>query len=169
MLLERLQHRCPSAQTAGAAIAHGYEIEFSKISNDTSGKATLNNTNASKEGAYGVLFTLQRDDLAKLDQAEGLGFGYDRIDDFIVKRLVDDELVKAKTYLAPPTYLDGGLIPFDWYLGLVVAGAEQNGLPDCYVRDLRAVSSIIDPQLDRKSRVEATGILSRVENRNTGE
>ena len=165
MLLERLQQRCPSAQCEGIAIAHGYEIEFSKISKDTSGKATLKNSNDNEAGAYGVLFTLQGDDLTKLDRAEGLGFGYDRINDFSVRRLVDDELIKAKTYLAPPAYLDNGLLPFDWYLNLVVAGAKQNGLPSDYVRDLRAIPSIVDPQPTRGSRAVAIEVLSNAKTR----
>jgi len=55
-------------------------------------------------------------------------------------------------------YLNAELQPYDWYLDLVVAGAEQNGLPQAYIDALRTTSSRGDPNLQRPSRLEALSL-----------
>ena len=65
--------------------------------------------------------------------------------------------VDAFTYVAQAGYVDPTLTPLDWYVALVVAGAEQNGLPEDYVEALRAVESIPDP--DPRRATEARALL----------
>ena len=117
MLHSRLQARCPSAKPLGNAKAQGYRLEFSKKSVDGSGKATLV---ASDDGSKipGILYTISDEDQVKLDRAEGAGSGYERLNDFLVE--TEDGPKIAITYLADMT--ESNLIPYDWYLALVVAG-----------------------------------------------
>jgi hypothetical protein len=65
------------------------------------------------------------------------------------------------TYIARQDALDPQLSPYDWYRGLIVAGAQQNGLSESYIDDLKAISCIPDPVEKRKTRIEALDLLKR--------
>ena len=78
MLHERLQRRVPSAVPMGIAILDGYRLVFHKKSVDGSAKCDLVLDDASK--AYGVLFQMKEEELPFLDRAEGVGFGYERVE-----------------------------------------------------------------------------------------
>jgi hypothetical protein len=77
MLTEWLRQRCPSAEPVGIAEAVNFSIEFSKLSGDKSGKATLIRSN---RRSLGVVFEISDAELRALDEAEGNG--YKRNDNF---------------------------------------------------------------------------------------
>ncbi|MEJ2388678.1 MAG: gamma-glutamylcyclotransferase, partial [Chromatiaceae bacterium] len=58
----------------------------------------------------------------------------------------------AKAYVA--TAIEPNLRPYDWYKGLVVAGAMENGLPPAYVEWLRTFDSQPDPDAARREHNE---------------
>jgi ketosteroid isomerase-like protein len=152
MLPKRLLARCPSARVVGHAAAAGYDLEFSKISKDGSGKATL----VVAEGtARGALFEIANTDRADLDRAEGKG--YVRDDQFQVERTADGQLVRATTYVA--SAIDRQLKPYDWYLALVIAGAEYHSLGQEYLTRLRRFRHEIDADEKRESRLQALSAL----------
>ena len=62
--------------------------------------------------------------------------------------LTDSRSVAADVYCA--TQIDRSLRPFDWYLGLVLDGAIEHGLPARYVAGIEAVTADIDPNADRR-------------------
>ncbi len=157
MLTERLRARCSSAQARGVVCADNFVLGFCKKSRDGSGKATLWPETARQ--AFGVVFDLNENELKNLDEAEGAGNGYDRIDDFRVRIQGSHELQRAITYLAPPTFIDQSLKPYDWYLKLVLAGAWQHRLPSQYIGEIRAMQTVADPKRNRKSRLEALKLL----------
>lgn len=156
MLTERLKARCPGATATGRGFADGAIIEFSKPSKDESGKATLRQ----KAGArtVGVLFEIPKAELHDLDTHEGLGKGYRRCDAFRVRLIDGDGSVTAVTYLA--TVRDSSLMPYDWYLALVIAGARQHALAEDHLTSLRCVAYSPDPNDSRKERVEALRALT---------
>ena len=98
MLPARLQRRCGSARLVGCAEATGFDLKFSKVSNDGSGKATL--LKADDVLTPGALFEIASCDLDALDSAEGAGAGYDRDDRFEVEVAGTNKWVMAKTYIA---------------------------------------------------------------------
>jgi cation transport regulator ChaC len=152
MLPERLSARCPSARVVGHAAAAGYVLEFSKISRDGSGKATL----VVGEGkARGVLFEIANTDRADLDRAEGKGYARD--DQFEVETATDGQRIRATTYVA--SAIDRQLKPYDWYLALVIAGAEYHSLGPEYLMGLRARAYRVDLHEDRESRLDALAAL----------
>lgn len=160
MLTERLRARCPSAQPLGVALAPGYRLHFSKRSRDGSGKATL--IKVSDEGqheVHGVLFEIANEELAGLDEFEGVGAGYDRSDEFVIIDAADGQELTAVTYLASADACDPRLVPYDWYHSLVIAGAEQHRLPGAYVDQLRLARSQPDPRPDRDTRLAALRLL----------
>lgn len=157
MLAARLSHRCPSASVIGPVSALGHKLAFEKASNDGSGKAMLA---AAADGALhvpGVLFEISLADRPALDEAEGVGFGYERTDSFAVTTGRDGKTVKATTYLA--TAVDPRLKPDDWYLALVIAGAHQHNLGAEHVRALRRTEYVIDDQPTRMARAIALRAL----------
>lgn len=162
MLIERLRApgRCPSAAHPRLAWAKGYRVVFWKKGKDGSGKATLIKSANLADLAIGVVFDISEHELWALDQAEGAGHGYDRDDAF--KLVVEgDVCATACTYIAPHSHRDDKLIPYDWYLDLVLAGAHQNKLPDRYIAALRAVAVQPDPAPESKERLAALSLLEQ--------
>ncbi|MBT8170439.1 gamma-glutamylcyclotransferase family protein [Falsiruegeria litorea] len=156
MLSTRLRARCSSAQLLQTGVAKGYRLEFCKKSTDGSGKATLVECNSIVE-TPGVLFKINRDELSSLDSAEGKGYGYDRQDAFGI--VTSEETKTATTYIASATATACDLIPYDWYLALVLAGAIEHGFAQEYIDRIRDVKHRSDPEPERASRRDAIDAL----------
>lgn len=155
MLVERLAARCPSARRLGIVIAVGHTVDFSKRGADGSGKAAL----VRQKGrlTFGVLFEIALGERDVLDWHEGPG--YQRVDDFRVWSVSSLDAVSASTYV--PCASEPDLLPYDWYLQLVVAGCEQSLFPGAYTDRLRSRAFMVDPETARGSAREARAILSR--------
>lgn len=138
MLTARLRARCKSATPIGMAFAEGYRLTFSKPSFDGSGKGHLVHA-AKRVRQPGVLFEIDERERALLDEAEGCGKGYDREDAFPVRLHTTKEMVNSTIYLA--TKSDRSLIPYDWYLALIVAGAREHGFDRRRIRQLLSFAS----------------------------
>ncbi len=109
MLTGWLQSRCKSARPTGVASLAGFRLAFNKRSKDGSGKAMLTASNDSEACVYGVLYDIDGVEIDALDQAEGRGKGYDRVEDFDV--CVDGKAVRVTTYMADTTAIDVTLKP----------------------------------------------------------
>ncbi len=158
MLSSRLRARCPSAQPIGPAQVASHRLVFSKPSQDGSGKATLAPATGSEFSIFGVMFEIDRRDMTALDKAEERGTGYNRLDQFAVRCLTRQENLHNTTYIACNPV--DNLKPYDWYLALVIAGAQENGLDDTYIRDLLETPRTPDPQPDRPGRCAALKALN---------
>ncbi|MGD9671028.1 MAG: gamma-glutamylcyclotransferase family protein [Hyphomicrobiaceae bacterium] len=160
MLVERLQRRCASAHAYGVAALAGHRLSFSKTGQDGSGKATVHSCDRPGSCVHGVVFDITLSDLGTLDCIEGRGRGYQRIDLTGAVRLAGGQIVDVTTYIAEADYIDPTLAPFDWYLDLVVHGAERAALPLDYCRALAATRALTDPVPTRPTRLEALNVLS---------
>ena len=158
MLTARLTARCPSAKVIGTASVSNHTLEFTKPSTDNSGKATLIAVGDQAIHTPGVLFEIANIDLPKLDSVEGAGNGYDRHDEFEIRLARTDEKVTAMTYLT--TKIEARLMPYDWYLALVIAGVRQHELDAEHAQRLRQTEYLIDDNLTRKGRIEALRALA---------
>lgn len=127
-------------------------MAFHKRGMDGSAKATLIE---GQGGAQGALFQIKPDDLPALDRAEGAGRGYDRLDRIAVSH--SGTATSAFTYIAPQPV--AGLLPFDWYLALVLGGARLHGFAPESLRRLRAHPKQRDPDLQRPGRKQALAAL----------
>ena len=158
MLVERLRvaDRCPSATRIGRATAAEHTVVFHKLSNrDGSGKATLH-----PEPGATVPRRPLRDRRTGTGRARPGGGRRQRLrtqDDFEV--VVEGITRVATTYIATDSHRDAGLVPFDWYHALVVAGARQHGLPADYVARLEAVATAPDPDPHRPEKRNALRLL----------
>lgn len=157
MLTERLCARCSSARPIGQAEVEGFDIEFTKPSEDGSGKANLRSATGADRTSQGVVFAIDQSEQAALDAAEGVGVGYNRIDSLAVRLRDRDTRLSAATYIA--TEPQPGLIPYDWYLALVIAGAWQHHLEPEYVARLSSIPYTQDRYTDRRTRREALRAL----------
>lgn len=159
MLVERLAKRCSSAQSIGVAAIDGYSLTFSKLSQDESGKATIEASEPDNQ-VHGAVFQIQISEREELDVAEG--DGYLRVDDLMVMLLPEQRKVVASAYIAKDEVKRAGLQPYDWYMGLILAGAAQQGLPSSCIAALQEVEVSVDPKLDRKSRQAALRLYEKV-------
>lgn len=155
MLTERLTQRGLNPTKPRRAYANDRIIEFSKLSKDCSGKATLRLRVGHR--TPGVLFRIPITELCILDSFEDAGKGYFRCNHFPVHLSKNDEIVCAKTYLAACHYLN--LEPYDWYLALVIAGVLKQCLGANHLTMLRGMSYYPDIDYDRKGRRDAIKVL----------
>lgn len=159
MLTQRLKKRCKSARVIGPAWVDGYTLAFTKKSEDGSGKATLVKSADHGARVHGVLFELDERGKRALDRDEGPGYACVGVEVLSGKNA---RSTSAITYIAHLDRIDGTRLPFDWYLDLVVRGAEQHGLPDEYVGALAATPFKADPDLTRPKRLKALDLLRKL-------
>lgn len=164
VLSTRLTARCPTARRVGIALARGHSLHFAKKSVDGSGKATLK-PSSMEQATPGVVYEIDLNDRPALDRFESAGrnfassgLGYHRIDDFHVE--LQGRTTVATTYLAAAPVPD--LVPFDWYLALIVAGAVEQGFDPDYVARLRACDWMPDSDPTRQTRRLALQALTEI-------
>jgi hypothetical protein len=150
MLTARLRARVPSATPRWAGRLDGHALHFHKRSRDGSGKCNI--VRAENRAVHGVVFDVDAREVDALDEAEQRGRGYERCD---VRVHGPSASVEAFAYVAQPAYVDDALLPYEWYLALVLAGAREHGLPADYVAGLDAVRSYPDPNEARRRRYRA--------------
>ena len=153
LLTERLAARCPTARPAAPATLAGHAVRFAKYSwIDGSGKATIRAEADAR--TQGLLFEISAADQDALDRIEGAGKGYDRWDGLTVETAQGTAL--ATTYIASDPR--EALVPFDWYLALILAGAAQHGLAETHAQ-IAGTAWEVDPQPDRPGRQAAIAAL----------
>ncbi len=145
-----LRNRVPSATAIGSAHVTGHTLRWHKRSRkDGSGKCDIELTSRNEDLVYGVLYEIDAREKYLLDNAEGLGNGYE---EKIVRVAHNCGHVEATTYYA--TDKNPSLKPYTWYKKLVVAGAREHKLPDDYVAALEAVEAVEDRDLVRSRNAE---------------
>lgn len=152
MLTARIRKRVGSVRTIAIGFLTDHRLVWTKPSDDGSGKCGVVPSDDPADIVWGVLQELDELDLPNLDRFEG---GYVRRP-VIVRGGGGD--VHAATYI--PDRLDPGLRPYGWYKRLVIAGAEEAGLPAEYIAQLESIPSVEDPDESRRSaelRALATG------------
>lgn len=138
MSLPRLHERVPSAQRVGMFTLTEHVLKFHKISKiDGSGKCDAQFTGNLDDFVIGALFEISENEKIALDEAEGLGDGYQ--DKWIQLNDAQGRIIEAFTYCATAT--DPSLNPYSWYLDHVVYGATETGVPASYLSALESVES----------------------------
>jgi hypothetical protein len=103
----------------------------------------------------GVLFSFDPAEREKLDEAEGVGRGYEPAMVTVISE--KGRRRKVLTYLATPDYIDDSLKPYGWYKEFVLAGAKEHGLPPEYISEyIQSVEAIEDPNKTRDKKQRAT-------------
>ena len=151
MCTGRLTQRVPSAEPLFVAKLNQHRLTFHKRSNDGSGKGDAEFTGDDNDCVWGVVFEMPEAEKPKLDQAEGLGYGYR-------EKTVSVVTAAGKTYTPIMYYADNkdvGLRPYSWYLRFVLDGAKQHGLSADYLSAIEATVTDEDPDRDRDRRERA--------------
>ena len=142
MSVKRLRDRVPSASKLSTAILRKHELKFHKIGKkDSSAKCDAKETGNPEHFVIGVVFDISESDKLKLDQKEGLGYGYEEKN--VIIELNGGKTIEAFSYYA--TKIDPELKPFHWYKEHVVRGARENGLPEEYIQRIESIESVADP------------------------
>ena len=146
MSVKRLRTRTPSAEKVGVGTLRGHTLRFHKLSRvDGSAKCDVKETGRPDDIIYGVLYLIDVAQKPVLDQKEGLGSGYEQKQVWV--EMQEGVPVQAFTYYA--TLIDASLKPFDWYKTHVLIGAREHDLPAEYIRQIEAIPSIEDADVER--------------------
>ncbi|MDI1361285.1 gamma-glutamylcyclotransferase family protein [Methylotenera sp.] len=145
----RLQERVPSARVVGVIELSGYQLVFHKQSNDDSGKCLLSKTLDILCKIYVVLYEFDISHKAALDEAEGIGNGYD---EELMSVTLDGSDYRAYIYMASITHINSALIPYTWYKNLVIAGARFHNFPVDYIESIESVPSREDLNESRQTK-----------------
>jgi gamma-glutamylcyclotransferase len=136
----RLSLRLPESRFRGTAEIGGRRLCFHKTSRDDSAKCNIVRDESS---IHVALYDVSSREKLKLDEIEGIGFGY-AAESIRVPGYGD-----GFTYVAMQTYIDEQRNPYYWYRELVLAGCELHGFPAAYVARIRSIATIDDPDRGR--------------------
>lgn len=110
---------------------------------------------------YGVLYELTEDDYAHVELTEAVPFGnYDRVDVEAEALAGDVGPHLARTLTSGRR--DPSLRPSTRYLGLMIEGALQHGLPTEWVARLRAIPAHEESEEDLALRAQLEGLMRDV-------
>ncbi|HYB99216.1 MAG TPA: gamma-glutamylcyclotransferase [Candidatus Limnocylindrales bacterium] len=127
---------------ATAACTEGWRLVLDKPSLMIAEEGMANILPDTQSRVCGVLYEISEDDLAHLDLTEGVLIGnYTRIE-IIVRPLHDSEGtgdVAAFTYVSQRR--TEGILPSARYMGLLIDGALEHGLPEAYIEHLRSFAT----------------------------
>ena len=147
LLSARLRARTPSARPLGMALLEGHALKWHMASLDGSGKCDVVPSDDQACHVQGVVYEVALHEKPQLDAAESLGSGYAERQ---VSVRMGAETVQAWLYCALRT--DPLAQPYDWYHGLVLAGAREHGLGADYIRHLETVQAKQDADAARAAR-----------------
>jgi len=141
MSYERLLKRCPSAVAEEVVVISKYSLRFHKPSVDGTGKADCYYTGKVSDKVYGVIYDISdKDDILKLDAAEGCGKHYERRV-CKVRTLNSNKRRAVQVYVA--LIIDTKLnTPSKEYKQYLVQGAEENDLPTAYIAMISSAKTI---------------------------
>jgi len=145
MSFPRLRNRVTGARIVGVAKLERHKLVFHKVSKDGSGKCDIVESEAGE--VLGILFELPSSEKKKLDQVEGLNYGYDEKE--VRVHLSPDRKETALTYFA--TAIDPTIKPYGWYKRHVLEGARKAKLPKFYIEAIQAIESNADPDTHREA------------------
>jgi gamma-glutamylcyclotransferase (GGCT)/AIG2-like uncharacterized protein YtfP len=142
LLSGRMRERVPSARREAVAFLDHHRLVCNKRGSDGSAKANL--VPAAGHRVWGVLYRIEGAELPLLDQLES---GYARV--VVEVRTASGEARLASTYRSDRITEDP--VPFDWYRGMILEGAREQGLPEQYLALLEALPAKPDGQARRTS------------------
>jgi len=107
-------------------ILPGYKLEFSKVPGPRSGVGYATVVPAAREWVEGALYLMTEEQLAKLDEFEGVPTGHYRHEDVKIWCVEQVRWINAVTYVAVKT--NSSLKPDAEYLSHIIEGAKTIGL-----------------------------------------
>jgi hypothetical protein len=133
----------------GPAVLSRHSLRFHTRSasvTDVSGKCDAFRTGRAGDAVHGVIYHIPESQRQRLAELRREGRGYALAPVRVVAGL---EGVDAVTFLAEPDWIDGALLPYDWYVAIIAGGARIQGLPAAYQARLRTVKTMVDRDRQR--------------------
>ncbi len=135
---KRLNRRIGLVSSAERASLHGFRFEFNKMS--YRGDQVYANIMIDSEAiVWGVLMEITPEQLAKLDEYEGVEEGHYRREKVVVLTDLNEE-IEAITYIAQDKWLKEDMRPEKSYLDYVLNGAVEFQVPQQYVERILEIS-----------------------------
>ena len=148
MSSKRILDRCSTATFKEVVKVDGYKFSFNKKSTDGSGKGNMNASKLKTDFVLGVIFEIEESQRKALEDAEGLGKGYEEIKLDLTNET--GKKVECIAYIATEAkFIDNKLVPYDWYKEHCLIGAREYNLPDEYVEMIEAIASGVDTDTAR--------------------
>lgn len=147
---QRLEARIGPVEPLGTVELPGWSLRFEKRGGDGSAKANLHAMPGTGHRALAAAYKLSAAQVGRLDIFEGCGRGYET---FPLTVQMNDDTFHAFTYLSPSHWLSASLLPFDWYVDLIVAGARFHRFDARYLRRLERQPADVDPDRERARKV----------------
>jgi len=137
---KRLQNRVGNVLAPQRAYLSGFRFEFNKLSYRLH-TVYGNIMPDSNSLVWGVLITLNQQQLDKLDVSEGVENGHYRQEKVIV--VTDDDIeYEAITYVAEDKWVKNGMKPKETYRNHVITGANEFNHPQEYIERIKKIANI---------------------------
>lgn len=133
----RMESRTGPIRQKQVCVLKGYRLAFNKQGDN--GDIYANIIIESDRKVWGVIYLCDSAAMAKLDVPEGVAMGHYRRQPVPVVT-TSGETVEAVAYVAQPNYVCKEGRPSDGYLGKILKGAEEHGLPDEYIRSIELLA-----------------------------
>lgn len=140
----RLKGVCPVSSQRG--MLFGWQLVFNlrTFFQHEGGMGNVCHTGNPDHVTHGVLHSFHEEAIPLLDQMEGGGHAYNRVE--VEIETYDQEKKKAHIYVArPERLLEGRGLPSPRYLNILIRGATQIGLDPAYIETLRQVPTHPQP------------------------
>jgi gamma-glutamylcyclotransferase (GGCT)/AIG2-like uncharacterized protein YtfP len=125
----------PAHRFLGAAQLRGHRLAFTRRSIRT-GSGVADMVADPVAEIWGALYELPHEEVEGLDRKEGVGFAYERR--AVLVHTADGQALEAFAYtVAAKEPLE--VSPSPDYLGAIIAAGRERGLPEPYLRSLRAL------------------------------
>ena len=125
----------------GARVA-GWRVVFDKPPLVPIGESFANLVPDASGEAFGVLYEIEPADLEHIELTEGVRIGnYDRT--LVTAAALDQPAVAVAAVTLATTKSDPTLQPTARYMGLLIEGALEHGLPETYLDWLRAIPTCV--------------------------
>lgn len=125
-----------------------HQLLFHKIGRDGSAKCDAFFTGQENDVLYGALYRIDPDQKKYLDDAEGIGRGYEMKQ--VMINVGPESFVNAFTYYA--TRISKEIKPFHWYKQHVLAGAQEHCFPQHYIDQIADITSSKDKNTQRTNK-----------------
>lgn len=146
MSLARIQARVPEVRKLGVYQLAEHDLRFHMSSHDGSGKCDAFYTGNPEDKVLGVVYEIDEQGKAILDDIEGLGDSY--LDKEVELLSLSGDPVTARTYYA--NRINSRLKPYFWYRYHVLTGARESNMPKTYIHRIEQVNCIADPDRQRE-------------------
>lgn len=133
LLKSRMLSRCPSAEVVCVDVFKGYVLTFNKLGVDGTAKA---NISKSLGDVRGVIYTIDSQDVKKLDATEGEGVHYTRT------KITTTKGISCWTYVACVDKIVCDIYPSHQYKNMIIKGMEAFKFPVSYISRVYETKSV---------------------------